>query len=188
MDPYKVLGVERTDSDEDIKKAYRSLIKKYHPDKYQDNPLEDLAEEKVREINEAYDQIMAERKGGGVAGNSNRSSNPQYMDVRRAIDGGRLDEAERVLGSMGKRDAEWYFLSGMLSVRKGWYDEGIGLIQQAVQMDPRNPEYNDALNRVARRGQGYQTNAYGRGYNQNNDLACQLCQCYICADCCCNCI
>ncbi len=188
MDPYKVLGVKRTDSDETIKKAYRELIKKYHPDKYQDNPLEDLAEEKVREINEAYDQIQAERGSGGGGKQKKGAMSPEYLQIRRDIDDGRLLDAEDRLNRISKRDAEWYFLSGMLSVRKGWYDDGIGKIQQAVNMDPRNPEYNEALNRVAQRGQGYRTNAYGRGYGNNNDLACQLCQCYLCADCCCDCI
>ena len=187
MDPYKVLGVDRNDSDEDIKRAYRTLVKKYHPDKYQDNPLGELAEEKVREINEAYEQIQAER-GSGKASTRSGGSNSQYMQVRRDIDGGRIDSAERTLNSIRNRDAEWYFLSGMISIRRGWYDDGVENLQQAVRMDPRNPEYNDALNRMARRGQGYSQAAYNRGYNQNNDLACQLCQCYMCADCCCDCI
>ena len=64
-DPYKVLGVSRTATDDEIKKAYRELARKYHPDNYQDNPLADLAEEKMKEINEAYDAINKMRSGGG---------------------------------------------------------------------------------------------------------------------------
>ena len=57
-DPYKILGVSPTASDAEIKSAYKELVKKYHPDQYQDNPLADVAEEKMSEINAAYDQIM----------------------------------------------------------------------------------------------------------------------------------
>lgn len=57
MNPYEVLGVSENASDEEIKKAYRELVKKYHPDKYVNNPLADLAAEKIKEINLAYDTI-----------------------------------------------------------------------------------------------------------------------------------
>ena len=56
-DPYSVLGVARSATDAEIKKAYRELARKYHPDNYADNPLADLAQEKMKQINEAYDQI-----------------------------------------------------------------------------------------------------------------------------------
>ena len=60
-DPYQVLGVSPSASDEEIKRAYRELVKKYHPDNYNDNPLADLAEAKMKEINEAYDTIKQRR-------------------------------------------------------------------------------------------------------------------------------
>ena len=60
-DPYEVLGVPHGASEDEIKKAYRELARKYHPDNYANNPLADLAQEKMKEINEAYATLM---KGG----------------------------------------------------------------------------------------------------------------------------
>lgn len=64
-DPYAVLGVSSSASEEEIKRAYRDLVKKYHPDNYANNPLADLAEAKMKEVNEAYDAIMKARTQGG---------------------------------------------------------------------------------------------------------------------------
>ena len=88
MNPYEVLGVSENASDEEIKKAYKELVKKYHPDKYQNNPLTDLAEEKLQEINEAYEMLMKGRGGNGSGG-----ATPDYMQVRRYIDAGNLSSA-----------------------------------------------------------------------------------------------
>lgn len=106
-DPYIVLGVKPDASDEEIKRAYRELARKYHPDNYQNNPLADLAEEKMKEINEAYDTITKMRSGGGASGGyqsqgayrgsyqggyqqqySSASSGSLYNQVRQAINMG----------------------------------------------------------------------------------------------------
>ena len=72
-DPYKVLGVAPTATDDEIKKAYRDLARKYHPDKYRDSDLADLASEKMKEVNAAYEEIQNMRKNGGGAGNNTSS-------------------------------------------------------------------------------------------------------------------
>ena len=97
-DPYKVLNVSPSASDEEVKKAYRDLARKYHPDNYHDNPLADLAQEKMKEINAAYDEIITARRSakhtGGTAGSSAGSAGSQrrygattqFGDVRKLIE------------------------------------------------------------------------------------------------------
>lgn len=185
MNPYEVLGVSENATDEEIKKAYKELVKKYHPDKYQNNPLADLAEEKLQEVNEAYDMLMKGSRGG-----SGRSSSVSFdsMQVRRYIDSGNLAAAERILNGTNDRSAEWFFLSGMLSYRKGWYDDAASKLRTAADMDPSNIEYSQAYGRIINMGGQFQNQAYGRGYRSNDDMCCQALQCYICADCCIDCI
>lgn len=196
-DPYEVLGVSRDASEEEIKAAYKELVKKYHPDKYVDNPLADLAEEKLREVNEAYDEIMNGRMGsGGGFGTNAGGSGGQYrgehaaefQQIRIDLDAGNLAAAEAGLQRIPIKNAEWIFLDGMLDYKRGWYDNAMSKIQQAMNMDPMNDEYKRAYNSLMMNAQGYRTQAYGRGYSSNEDLLCTACQCYICADCCCNCI
>ena len=212
MNPYEILGVAENASDEEIKKAYKDLVKKYHPDKYQNNPLADLAEAKLQEVNEAYDIIMKQRQnqsqtynygyggygsygGYGASGSGGHSQNasggsgsPDYMNIRRRLDANDLRGAETMLNSTRDRSAEWFFLAGMLSYKKGWYDDALSKLRTATEMQPSNAEYKQTYARLMSMGGQYQNQAYGRGYGTNDDMCCQALQCYICADCCCDCI
>lgn len=91
-DPYKVLGISPNATDEQVKAAYRELAKKYHPDNYANNPLSDLAEEKMQEINQAYDAIVAQRRAGGqsggYSGGAYAQGASQFADIRRMINSG----------------------------------------------------------------------------------------------------
>jgi len=197
-DPYKVLGVSRNASDEEIKKVYRELARKYHPDNYVDNPLADLVQEKMKEINEAYDTIQKERAaqkngqsyGSGYSSSSSYGANdPRYIKVREFINSGRFSEAESILNSVAQSDrgAEWHFLKGCVCARKGWYNDAIRHFENACYMDPNNPEYRSALGNIKARSAGFSTQAdstrsYGGGCS-----TCDLCSSLICADCLCEC-
>jgi molecular chaperone DnaJ len=194
--PYEVLGIKEGASIEEIKAAYKEQVKKYHPDLHQDNPLYELAQEKLQEINEAYDYLMKNAgRGGGSYGSSNNAysgnqsrQSPEFRQVRIDIDRGNLKAAEEALERSSNRDAEWYFLKGMLFLRKGWYDEAVSHVQTAVSMDPGNMEYRMAMNSIIQASSGYRTTAYGRGYSNMNDELCRMLQCYCCADLLCDCI
>ncbi|MDO4868682.1 MAG: DnaJ domain-containing protein [Bacillota bacterium] len=191
MNPYEVLGIKEGASEEEIRAAYRELVRKYHPDKYQDNPLADLAEEKLQEVNEAYDMLMKNHAGQSQSYSGNGSYNAggsDYMQARRYIDAGNLAAAENILNRTGDRSAEWFFLKGVIASRKGWYDEAVSNLQTAVNMQPNNVEYNQHLRAIVNQGGMFQNQAAGHGYNSqmNDDFCCKALQCYICADCCCD--
>jgi len=191
--PYEVLGIKEGASEGEIKRAYRELVKKYHPDQYRDNPLSKLAEEKLGEINEAYEYLMKNKHSnyGGASrqGNSNWNNSDSagfYNQVKININNGNISAAEEMLNQAQNRSAEWHYLKGIIFLRRGWYNEANLHIQTAVNMDPSNHEYRSTLNRVSMAGGGYRQSAFGRGYGQNSDM-CQLCTCLWCSDCCCEC-
>ena len=188
-DPYSVLGVAQNASDEEIKKAYRELVRKYHPDNYHDNPLSDLASEKMKEVNEAYDSIQRIREGSGTyrpgsgyAGSTGGSV--EGARIRAAINSGDIGLAEQLLREYPSRNAEWNFLMGSVYYRKGWLDDALGYYQNAVNMEPGNTEYRQALAYMNQGGQAYRS--YGRGpvANQGCD-ACDICTCLMCSSMCC---
>lgn len=190
-DPYKVLGVSPDASDDEIKKAYKELVKKYHPDQYQDNPLADVAAEKMADINAAYDKIMTDRRSGGYSSsyNSNSYSSSSMFDsnrVRMLIQSGSITQAEQILNNVNvsDRDAEWYFLMGSVFYKRGWLNDAYNHFSRASSMDPSNMEYASALNQMNRQRSGYMngnpmpTSSSAAG---GMDCCTQLC----CADCCC---
>lgn len=193
--PYEILGVSENASDEEIKKAYRKLAKQYHPDNYTDNPLKDLASEKMKTINEAYDTIQKLRASGNRTGGYSNTGAGSYggdtgfTRVRRLINAGRINEAEVILGGMStsERNAEWHFLMGMVYYRKGWLQDARNEVQTACSMDPYNQEYRTFQQRMS--SGSYSSPYAGRNSNTSTECSgCDICSSLLCADCCCECM
>ena len=197
-DPYKVLGVSPDASDDEIKKAYRALARKYHPDKYRDSDLADLASEKMKEVNAAYEEIQNMRKNGGSGSQNNNNgnrgygsssgSNAKYGEIRRLINNGNIGAAEQRLLAIheGDRTGEWNFLYGCVLIKKGRHIDAQRYFDIACSMDPYNQEYRYARDQLRRQAGGY-----GGGYNTMGGggcTGCDVCQGLICADCCCECM
>ena len=190
-DPYSTLGITSSATDEEVKKAYRELARKYHPDNYHDNPLADLAQEKMKEVNEAYNSIMRMREGGGGrrpdTGYSGATyASPEGANVRAAINAGDIRRAEELLRSFPARNAEWNFLMGSVSYRKGWLEDALHYYQTAVNMEPDNPEYRQALAFMNQGGAVNSPFRSGPVGNQGCD-ACDICTAMMCLNLCCRC-
>lgn len=193
-DPYKILGVSPNASDNEIKAAYRELAKKYHPDNYANSPLADLADEKMKEINEAYDQITNERKHSKSGSSQGYGygygfSGSEYIDVRNLILAGRIADAEQLLDGVPpeRRNAEWYFLKGTVLYKRGWLDEAYNDFFRASQMDPGNSEYRAALNQVVNQRNGMYGGYNPAGGQMDGCSGCDICSSLCVADLCCNC-
>ena len=203
-DPYEVLGVAHGASMDEVRKAYKELVKKYHPDKYAGNPLEELAKEKLQEVNEAYDYLVKNEGKTGNGGNYYNSGNAYnsgsgnygnggyggyagvYNQVRAAINRNDLMTAEDLLiNNAPHRDAEWFFLSGIVSCKKGYIVDGLANIKQAMDLDPNNEEYRNAYSQMSQAGQMYQNYSNQQGYDQEQmgPMFCPL-PCF-CLPCCC---
>lgn len=161
-DPYEVLGIQPNATDEEVKNAYREMARKYHPDNYANNPLSDLAQEKMQEINEAYDAIVRmRRQGGGQSAPQGNRAASRYPDIRNMVNTNRIVDAETLLDGVPSpsRDAEWFFLKGSVLYKKGWLEEAYSHFATACRMDPSNMEYRSALNQMNMQRQtgGYRT-------------------------------
>ena len=199
-DPYKVLGVDRNASDDEIKRAYRRLAKKYHPDL---NPGDKAAAQKMQEVNAAYEQIKNPEKftqqqqqggygygggyydpfggyrqqqsyGGSQTGDQYQQSAYQYIRF------GRYREALNALSNSAERNARWYYLSALANDGLGNQVTALEHIRKAVSMEPDNMEYLSALEQIEHGGAAYRQQAGNfRGFTMGGDPCTNLCMCYL---------
>lgn len=204
-DPYKVLGVSRDASDEEIKRAYRALAKKYHPDL---NPGDQEAARKMQEVNAAYEQIKNPEKAqqanpGGYGGYGGGYYDPFGGYRQQSYGGGqtadqyqqaaaqyirfaRYQEALNALNSSTDHNARWYYLSALANEGLGNQVTALEHIRRAVSMDPGNPEYQQALNQIEHGGAAYRQQAGNfQGFSMGGDPCTNLCMCYLCNLFCC---
>ena len=196
-DPYKVLGVSPDASDEEIKRAYRRLAKKYHPDL---NPGDKVAAQKMQEVNAAYEQIKDPDKfrqqqssnsygsyydpfggyrqqqsyGGAEQGDSYQQAAFRYIQFRR------YREALNALSNSTERNARWYYLSAIANDALGNQVTALEHAKRAVSMDPSNPEYLRLLSAIENGGATYRQQAGNyRGFTMRGDPCASLCLCWL---------
>ena len=190
-DPYRVLGVSRDASDEEIKQAYRRLAKQYHPDL---NPGDQEAARRMQEVNAAYEQIKNPEKAQSQPGAygydpfgdyrqqsyTERGDDQYQQAAAQYIRFNRFLEALNTLENSAQRDARWYYLSALANDGLGNQVTAMEHIRRAVSMDPGNPEYLNALNRMEHGGADYRRTAGNyQGFSMGGSPCMNLCLCYL---------
>jgi len=168
LNPYQELGISENATQEEIRAAYLSLVKKYHPDRYQDNPLRDLAGEKIKKINEAYEILVKKPIAGTVtaasarkeAGSTDRKGyngpyQAAFLRAREFINQSNLTAARAILDAVSEHNAEWYFLSGIIHLRQGSFEKARDSIARAYELSPNNTEYRNAYLSLKTAGDPY---------------------------------
>lgn len=197
-DPYTVLEISRSATDEDVKKAYRKLSRKYHPDANINTSNPQQTEEKFKEVQQAYQQIMDEREHGYSSGafytnENDKTWNHQYagedsLKMQAAanyINSRHFAEALNVLSSTDRRSAQWYYFSAIANAGMGNNINARTMAQQAVSLEPQNPQYLQLLQQLEFGGTWYSSmgDTYERPVHHNSfclklclaNLFCNLC-------------
>lgn len=208
-DPYKVLGIDRNATDDEVKTAYRKLSRKYHPDANVNNPNKDKAEEMFKLVQQAYDLIMNERKHGGYTsggfgsngtyggfgdfgsfnGNTGYSQdNSYYTAAANYINNARYHEALNVLNNISDRNAQWYFLSALANNGVGNNILALDMAKTALRMEPNNPTYQRLVQTFESGGQWYNERQYSYGGDRDGMFCCSdpcttLCLLNLCCHC-----
>ena len=208
-DPYEVLGLKRGASDEEIKKAYRNLSRRYHPDANINNPNAAQAEEKFKQVQAAYDQIMKEQEqgysgygstngyggygygGAGYGSGGTTGSTDEYtMHLNAAMNyirAGRYNEALNVLSGMEQKNAQWYYLSAIANNGLGNNVVALEHAKQAAAMEPGRMEYQALVSQLQGGGGWYDqmSTPYGGMQVMGNDFCCKLCLANMMCNLCC---
>ncbi len=192
MNPYEVLGIPQGTPPEKINAAYKAKLSEIN------RPGNGLTQEEYQrrldEINSAYDQLMFSG-GGNARASSSTSSAVIFGDVRAKIKEGRIDDAETILDGIPaeNRNAEWYYLKGQIQHKRGWLEEAVNNFRRAVNMDPNNFEYENALSSAESKQRGsFREERRNRGGNMADNCycvpgcGCDICSSLLCADCLCS--
>jgi len=196
-DPYDVLDIPKNATIDQVKARYRELVKKYHPDKYQGNPLADLAEEKFKEIQQAYDEIIDGKyqssnysssysnydNGYSSEYQGNYGFSKEYDDVISMIQSGKFAKANMRLNELNQPDSGiWNYLKAVVSANLGELDKSFTYINKAINLEPGNAYYQRFREQLA----NTQTRPYYASSSQTTSscMDCLTCLCF--ANCCCN--
>lgn len=202
QDPYSILGIRRDASDDEIKKAYRKMSRKYHPDANMNNPNKDQAEAKFKEVKQAYEQIMDEKTYGGPSSYSgygnpfgsygqtqqNQSEDDLHLRaVLNYIQTGHYKEALHLLQQISPNTSTWFYYSAIANNGTGNNVTAIEHAMEALRREPNNMQYQMLVQQLQGGGTWYQSRQRGYGFPMGGGTSnlCTLCACNLAINLCC---
>ncbi|MBQ8088440.1 MAG: J domain-containing protein [Clostridia bacterium] len=140
MDPYQILHLPPTASREQVRASYRALARRWHPDRFQEGPERDWANDKMAQINAAYHECLS-----GAAPRAGADEKHMLTQIEQMIDSGRYEIARRQLMALTMRSAEWNYLFGVVLTRLRETEKAIIYLEVAVHQAPDSRKYAKAL-------------------------------------------
>lgn len=139
---YEILGIPKSADENEIRKAYRDMARRWHPDRFPEGPERLWAEQKMTSINIAYHEAM--QACASSIDLSAVSESDQFSDVRQLLEAGQVTAARQALMRISSRDAEWNYLFGATLLRLGEYEKAVLYFGIAARQKPQNPQYRAA--------------------------------------------
>ena len=143
-DCYAVLGIARGASVQDVRRAYRELARRWHPDRFAEGPERLWAESNMIQINLAYEEALSQCASHGKLDQLS-PENEQLEDVRKLLGLGQLSAARQALMRVATRSAEWNYLFGAVLFRLGEVEKAVLYFGIATRQQPGNPQYQTAF-------------------------------------------
>ena len=202
---YDVLGVSQDASLEEIKSAYETLKNKYLEERFLEGEQGNIAAKKLTEVENAYREILSYKEQNG-----GRDEGSLFLEIENLIKNGDLYNAQAKLDTFDERSAEWHYYQSVIFFKKNWINESKKQLEIAIQKDPTNAKYPNALNKINEKvnqtvnpnwnksGNAYNgsNNTQSTQFNSENpqlggDSCCQWCCdmliCNALLNCCCSC-
>ena len=151
MNAYEVLNIPATASRDQIRTAYRSLARRWHPDRFMQGPERDWANDKMAEINAAYRECL---NGTGRQGNPGETDHEQLRKIQQMIDDGNYHSARKMLMGFSTRCAEWNYLFGAVLMRLCETEKALIYLSVAVHQNPGSAKYARALHEAQHQQNG----------------------------------
>ena len=157
---YKILGLNIDATEEEVENAYRTLKEKYSRERFYEGEIGNEAAKNLTKVETAYHEIISSKKKV-----ENEKVMNDYSEVERLIRNGNINMAQERLDDFSNRDAEWHYLQSVIYYKKNWLNDSKNQLKVALNMDPHNSKYADALSKLNQKME-YNDRQYQGTYNQ----------------------